>query len=244
MALLASELGDLRDPRHPLPRAQLMLRAIALNPAWPAPAPDICVSAGRRQLGQLTPISEPDYWLWRVAWHRQSLRRVSDKPGARWRLYHSEDGRKSARWSRAPRPMRAQRDRFRLPARRHHADPRPPGTRARTAALPPRAAVPTGGRPGRQLADRRLALPDGRLLAAGRIIEGAAHGPALAHREQKQSGDSGFAVEGGSATRGWFTRRRTAGQLLFATRASPIYFTRLQLPEPFPRARIERSDHS
>lgn len=178
--VLASELGDVRDPHFAVtPAGELMVvAAIALKPggahrhqtyAW--------FSRDGRNWGEPVAIGEPDYWLWRVAWHGGKAYGVgypTNPAGRAARLYVSDDGR-----------------RFRVLVESLPVEDSPNETGMafmddgtmlilvrREAGS--RSAVLLSGRPpytefaahdlGRRLGGPQLLrLPDGRLLAAGRI---------------------------------------------------------------------------
>lgn len=98
-ALLSSSLGDLRDPHLSItPSGELMLvAAIAFNPGAPHRHQTFAFfSRDGINWSEPAPIGDPDYWLWRVAWHKNKAYAVgyptlaSGKPA---RLYHSTDGR-------------------------------------------------------------------------------------------------------------------------------------------------------
>lgn len=246
VALLASELGDLRDPHLSVtPRGELMLvAAIALNPGGPHRHQTYAFfSRDGANWSEPTPIGEPDYWLWRVAWHKGKAYAVGypTNPGGRAaRLYHSEDGRKFRTLvAELPAPDAPNETDFAfLPdgtmlilARR--------GGGARTAALLTASPPYTDWRVddlGRQLGGPALLrLPDGRLLAAGRIHPEGGSRTALLwlDREQKQfreilvlpsKGDSsypGLVYEGGELLVSYYSSHEGK---------SAIYFTRLRLP--------------
>lgn len=98
--LLAPELGDVRDPHFAVtPAGELMVvAAIALKPggghrhqsyAW--------FSRDGRNWGEPAAIGEPDYWLWRVVWHAGRAYGVgypTNPAGRAARLYVSDDGRR------------------------------------------------------------------------------------------------------------------------------------------------------
>ena len=97
-ALLSSSLGDLRDPTSPSPSGELMLvAAIAFTPGAPHRHQTFAFfSRDGVKWSEPAPIGDPDYWLWRVAWNKNKAYAVgyptlaSGKPA---RLYHSTDGR-------------------------------------------------------------------------------------------------------------------------------------------------------
>lgn len=98
-ALIASDLGDLRDPKlcH-TPAGRLMLTTAA---ARRAPDPSmhqsvVWFSADGRDWGQEAPVAERNFWLWRVNWQGDTAygigyRTNADQRGTR--LYRSADGR-------------------------------------------------------------------------------------------------------------------------------------------------------
>lgn len=244
--VLASELGDVRDPHFAVtPAGELMVvAAIALNPggahrhqtyAW--------FSRDGRNWGAPTAIGEPDYWLWRVAWHAGRAYGVgypTNPAGRAARLYVSDDGR-----------------RFRVLAEALPVEDSPNETGiaflddgtmlilvrreggSRSAVLlsagPPYtrfAAHDLGRRLG---GPQLLRLPGGRLLAAGRIHpEGGARTALLwLNLEAKQleefmvlpsGGDNsypGLVAEGGSVLVSYYSSHEGK---------SSIYFARVKLP--------------
>ena len=97
-ARLTSSGGDLRDPKIcETPRGELMLTAAAaLHP--PASAKHqtlVWFSRDGSEWGQPVPIGEPDFWLWRVRWHKATAYGAGyGTAGQRLtRLYSSVDGR-------------------------------------------------------------------------------------------------------------------------------------------------------
>jgi len=180
VALLESGRGDLRDPHLSItPQGELMLvAAIALNPgAGHRHQTYAFFSRDGAKWSEPVPIGDPDYWLWRVAWHRGKAYAVgypTNPAGGAARLYHSEDGRKfRALVAEMPVPDAPNETAFAwLPddtmlilARR--------GGGAKTAALltarPPYTEWKVEDL-GQQLGGPALVrLPNGRLLAAGRI---------------------------------------------------------------------------
>jgi len=179
-ALLASDLGDLRDPHLSItPSGELMLvAAIAFNPGAPHRHQTFAFfSRDGSKWSEPAPIGDPDYWLWRVAWHKNKAYAVgyptlaSGKPA---RLYHSTDGRNfQSLVSELDVPDAPNETAFAfLPDDTMLID-RKRGLNSKTAVL-------LSARPpytnwswddlGQQLGGPALLrLPDGRLLAAGRI---------------------------------------------------------------------------
>ena len=89
--------ADLRDPKISLtPDGRLMLNAVA----WTRDDPKVkhqslaWFSADGKDWGKATPIGEPNVWIWRAAWHRDSALAVGyDTSGDRFaRLYATRDG--------------------------------------------------------------------------------------------------------------------------------------------------------
>lgn len=178
--LLATELGDVRDPHFALtPAGELMVvAAVALKPAGVHRHQTyVWLSRDGRDWGEPIAIGEPDYWLWRVVWHAGKAYGVgypTNPAGRAARLYVSEDGR-----------------RFRVLVESLPVEDSPNETGIaflddgamlilvrREAGT--RSAVLLTARPpytefaahdlGRRLGGPQLLrLPDGRLLAAGRI---------------------------------------------------------------------------
>ncbi len=184
-ARLTHGRADLRDPKVcRAPDGRLMLTAAG---AWHQPAPHrhqtfAWFSADGRDWGRPVPIGEPDFWLWRVSWHAGEAAAVGYRTRGEplLRVYHSRNGREFtpliARWN-VPADanettLRALRDgRWLAVVRR---DGRP-GT-----ALLGTASALEGPWTWRDLGAHLggpnwIELPDGRLIAAGRIHEGGVH---------------------------------------------------------------------
>lgn len=98
-ALIASETGDLRDPklcRTPTGEMMLTTAAARRNPDPPMHQSLAWFSRDGRQWGPEAPVAERDYWLWRVSWQGElalgiGYRTNADERGTR--LYRSRDGR-------------------------------------------------------------------------------------------------------------------------------------------------------
>ena len=98
-ALLTSETADLRDAKiNQLPDGRLMLSGAA---AWHKPKPAThqtlaWFSENGQKWTEPVEIGEPDFWLWRTAWHQRKGYGVGygvNKANRRVRLYASDDGR-------------------------------------------------------------------------------------------------------------------------------------------------------
>ena len=183
-ARLTSPRGDLRDPHVTVtPDGSLMLYGAA---ALPQPGPVkhqslVWFSTDGRQWSQEAPIGDPNVWMWRVAWRGPEALGVGyDTDGERFvRLYSSRDGR-----------------RFDTEVPTLFSDPNP--NEAGLAYLPDgtclcllrRDGQPGTGKLGMSRPPYRdwtwkdlgvriggpqlLRLPDGRLVAAGRLYDGGA----------------------------------------------------------------------
>lgn len=185
-ALIRSADGDLRDPHLSItPKGDLMLvAAAALIPGGPHRHQTYAWFSrdGSRWTGPVA-IGEPDYWLWRVVWHKSKAYGVGYPTGGEARaarLYVSTDGRKFQSLVDAlpveGRPNESaivfQRDSKMLILLRRDTDP--------NSALLLSAAPPYRTWHARDLSVRiggpqLLLLPDGKLLAAGRFYEGKPH---------------------------------------------------------------------
>ncbi|MFN0106658.1 MAG: sialidase family protein [Bryobacteraceae bacterium] len=94
---------DLRDPKitH-TPKGELMLTAAAAHRErdgqTPVPHDSLAwFSKDGRTWSEPTKIGDPNFWLWRAAWHRNQVLMVGYPTGSRdgaTRLYSSSDGRK------------------------------------------------------------------------------------------------------------------------------------------------------
>lgn len=101
-ALITDAAADLRDPKFSVtPDGQLMIAGLQRFPADQKRPHQSLVwfSPDGQQWSAKHPIGDPDYWLWRVTWHRgaaytmgYSVGREADHPGS-IRLYASQDGR-------------------------------------------------------------------------------------------------------------------------------------------------------
>ncbi|HVY70401.1 MAG TPA: exo-alpha-sialidase [Verrucomicrobiae bacterium] len=98
-ARITSSLGDLRDPKIVLaPSGHLMLTAAV---ALPQPAAHThqtlaWFSTDGRNWSTETPVGEPDFWMWRVAWHEGMAYGIgydTTKAERSVRLYSSRDGK-------------------------------------------------------------------------------------------------------------------------------------------------------
>lgn len=244
--VLASKLGDVRDPHFAVtPAGELMVvAAVALKPggshrhqthAW--------FSRDGTNWSEPVAIGEPDYWLWRVVWHGEKAYGVgypTNPAGRAARLYVSDDGR-----------------RFRVLVESLPVEDSPNETGivflgdgtmlilvrreagSRSAVLltaPPPYTGFAAHDLGRRLGGPQLLrLPDGRLLAAGRIHpEGGARTALLwLNLAKKQfeeflvlpsSGDSsypGLVAEDGTVLVSYYSSHEGK---------SSIYFARVKLP--------------
>ncbi len=103
VALLAYPKGDLRDPKITVtPEGELMLTSVC---RFPKDAPQrhqtlAWGSSNGEQWGEATPIGEPDFWLWRVTWHRGKAYTFGyhTVDPRLIRLYRSKDGKAFETW--------------------------------------------------------------------------------------------------------------------------------------------------
>jgi hypothetical protein len=98
-ARLTSKAADLRDPKITVtPDGKLMLTAAAALHDRKAHSHQTLAwfSADGKRWGEPLEIGDPDYWLWRVAWHGKRAYGIGYECGKRQdvRLYASADGRK------------------------------------------------------------------------------------------------------------------------------------------------------
>jgi len=95
-ALIASENSDLRDPKLSIRSdGQLMLSAAALHDkALHTHQSSVWFSRNGATWGEKQDIGDPDFWLWRVTWHKQTAYAIGYgcKEENSLRLYRSEDG--------------------------------------------------------------------------------------------------------------------------------------------------------
>ena len=104
-SVLYSPGGDLRDPHLSVaPDGRLALNAVVALPRKPGghpPAPPpkhhqslLWFSDNGRDWGERQEIGEPDFWLWRISWHRAVAYSVGYLAGPleEARLYRSDDG--------------------------------------------------------------------------------------------------------------------------------------------------------
>jgi hypothetical protein len=99
VALLTATNGDLRDAKITVtPGGELMLSgAVALTPPAPAKHQSLAwFSKDGRRWSEPVIIGDPNLWLWRTTWHRGRAYSVGyDTAGERFvRLYVSDDGRR------------------------------------------------------------------------------------------------------------------------------------------------------
>lgn len=98
-AHIVSTRGDLRDPKLCLtPDGQWMLTTAAARRAPDEPMHQSLVWFSRdgRDWSEESPIAERDFWLWRVTWHKGAAYGVGYRTNAAQRgtrLYRSSDGR-------------------------------------------------------------------------------------------------------------------------------------------------------
>lgn len=179
-ALLSSDRGDLRDPHLTItPRGELMLvAALAFNPGGPHRHQTYAFfSRDGEKWSEPAPIGEPDFWLWRADWHKGVAYAVGYPTGVVGkpaRLFHSKDGREfTTLVAELPVPDSPNEtalaflpdDTMLILARRGQGtktaallSARPPYTEWRWIDLKHQLGGPA-----------LLRLPDGRLIAAGRI---------------------------------------------------------------------------
>ena len=188
VARLSSELGDLRDPKLSIaPDGNLMLVGAAKvhAPAEAGLQSLVWFSPDGQRWSDSTPIGEKDVWIWRVTWHAGRCYGVGYGTGNGWftRLYASRDGREftaldddlfSERRHGKGRPNEATLaflgDSTGLCLLRREAGTR---TAQLGSALAPYTAW-TWRDLGRRLGGPHLIqLPDGRLVAGGRLYDGA-----------------------------------------------------------------------
>lgn len=101
-ALIASKLGDLRDAKLSVaPGNRLMLLgAAALPPGGPHRHQSLVWFTGDgKKWTEGQPVADPDYWLWRVTWHKGAAYGLAystaqDRNRWRLRLYKSTDGKR------------------------------------------------------------------------------------------------------------------------------------------------------
>jgi hypothetical protein len=98
-ALISSKTGDLRDPKITVtPDGQLMLTAAeALHDRSKHSHQSLVwFSKDGRTWSERYPIGDPDYWLWRVTWHKGTAYSIGYGCGKdrSIRLYTSKDGKK------------------------------------------------------------------------------------------------------------------------------------------------------
>lgn len=184
-ALLRSEAGDLRDPHLSVtPSGELMLvAAAALKPGAGARHQTYAwFSRDGQRWSEPLAIGEPDYWLWRVMWHQGKAYGVgypTNPAGGAARLYESEDGRRfRVLVSELPvdsSPNESSiaflRDRTMLILLRREAGSK---TAVLLSAAPPYQKWKVADLGVRLGGPHLLLLPDGRLVAAGRLYDGAA----------------------------------------------------------------------
>jgi hypothetical protein len=101
-ALIRSSLGDLRDPKISVtPGGELMLLAAA---AMPAGGPNthqslVWFSRGGKDWSEPVKVGDPDWWLWSLFWHEGKVWSAAYRTGKEWglRLYRSDDGGRTFR---------------------------------------------------------------------------------------------------------------------------------------------------
>jgi hypothetical protein len=181
-ALLTSPTADLRDPKVSItPAGKLMLTAVAaLHPGAEAKHQTMAwFSSDGYKWSTPAAIGDPNFWLWRVTWHRGQAYavgyRTAGGPGVR--LYQSRDGLKFeslvANLFDRGEPNESSlvflSDDTALCLLRRDGNP---GSAQLGSARPPYVewdwkdlGIKLGG-------PRLIQLPDGRLVAAGRLHEG------------------------------------------------------------------------
>jgi len=98
-ALIRSKTGDLRDPKITVtPDRQLLLTAAeaTLTGTQYHYQSLVWLSKDGRTWSERYPIGDPDYWLWRVTWHKGTAYSIGYSCGKDQsiRLYKSKDGKK------------------------------------------------------------------------------------------------------------------------------------------------------
>lgn len=98
-ALLRSETADLRDPKlSRTPDGKLMLNAAAAlhKPMGHTHQSVVWFSANGRDWDGPSNVADPNYWLWRVTWHKQTAYGIGYECGKQKsiRLYRSSDGKR------------------------------------------------------------------------------------------------------------------------------------------------------
>jgi hypothetical protein len=98
-ALIRSDTADLRDPKitvTPDGRLQLSAAAALHRPKGFSHQSLVWFSKDGRDWGEPTEVADPNYWLWRITWHKGAAYGVGYECGKKkdTRLYKSTDGRK------------------------------------------------------------------------------------------------------------------------------------------------------
>lgn len=96
-ALLASALADLRDPKltiTPDGRFMICCGGALHDPVSHTHRSYILFSSDGRHWEPPIPVADPDFWLWRVSWHKGTCYGVAYASGSAKsvRLYRSDDG--------------------------------------------------------------------------------------------------------------------------------------------------------
>jgi hypothetical protein len=97
-ALIRSKTADLRDAKITVtPDGSLMLGGGAAlhQPQGFTHQSYVWFSHDGRDWGQAVPVADPNYWLWRITWHKETAYGIGYECGAKKnvRLYKSSDGR-------------------------------------------------------------------------------------------------------------------------------------------------------
>lgn len=96
-ASLKSNVEDLRDPKLTItPDGRFMLSAIGLHNKTKKYQSYVWFSNNGRDWTQAVAVADPNYWLWRVTWHKGFCYGVGYESGpvGSVRLYRSQDGKK------------------------------------------------------------------------------------------------------------------------------------------------------
>jgi hypothetical protein len=98
-ALIRSQTEDLRDPKitvTPDGALQMLAGAALHRPQGNTFRSLVWFSRDGRDWGEPAEVGDPNYWLWRVTWHKKAAYGVGYECGSRKdaRLYRSGDGRK------------------------------------------------------------------------------------------------------------------------------------------------------
>jgi hypothetical protein len=102
-ALIRSTTADLRDPKitiTPEGHLQLIAGGALHNPPGFSHQSFVWFSKNGRAWGEAIEVADPNYWLWRVTWHKGAAYGAGYECGNKKdvRLYRSADGRKYATW--------------------------------------------------------------------------------------------------------------------------------------------------